>query len=445
VADVRRSSRRAVISHAVYRERAHREIYERWQRRYFYTDEEEGATRPADWKEDDDVLAQNGMTGESSKAPTRPIIHSRSSSKVRFAEDMDDFDTRSNPSTSSRSVPERWGGIEIPDAEKDAGKEILYQVTQQAFNELLDPLFKEKEDMAVVAANHKADREKYRSLYSTPEFETWALNKAAEDTKRREKEEQIMTRTVSSNREWPHLPVEIEEVRGLPLEELLASTGYGVDDLHNEIPERAELPSSEETRLDVQGHAPISERSDSQEADSNPRPHNPPPTSPTEVLSIIAQYDDDRDPASLQSTPPQATPPPSDSASPTTPEYRDPTFPQFRPDSDTSQDQPTPRRGYAVYLPEADEEQGLHHNSPPTEAEASVPLDGKNETEGDKPDEALLYLLWDMDRAAKEAERQGGWGRLNFEEFERKVKASVREGKGNQMDYLGSWIDFCIP
>jgi hypothetical protein len=87
----------------------------------------------------------------------------------------------------------------------------------------------------------------------------------------------------------------------------------------------------------------------------------------------------------------------------------------------------------------------LHHNSPPTEAEASVPLDGKNETEGDKPDEALLYLLWDMDRAAKEAERQGGWGRLNFEEFERKVKASVREGKGNQMDYLGSWIDFCIP
>ena len=39
--------------------------------------------------------------------------------------------------------------MEIPDAEKDAGKEILYQVTQQAFNELLDLLFKEKEDMAL--------------------------------------------------------------------------------------------------------------------------------------------------------------------------------------------------------------------------------------------------------------------------------------------------------
>jgi hypothetical protein len=50
-----------------------------------------------------------------------------------------------------------------------------------------------------------------------------------------------------------------------------------------------------------------------------------------------------------------------------------------------------------------------------------------------------------MDRAAKEADAQGGWGRLSFEEFQGKVKKFVGEGKGNQMDYLGSWIDFCIP
>jgi Ca2+-binding EF-hand superfamily protein len=449
VADVRRSSRRAVISHAVYRERAHREMYERWQRRHFYTDEEEGATPPADWKDDDDVLAQNGMAGESSKAPTRPIVHSRSSSKVRFAEDMDDFDTRSNPSTSSRSVPERWGGIEIPDAERDAGKEILYQVTQQAFNELLDPLFKEKEDMAVEAAAHKADREKYRSLYSTPEFETWALDKKfkeIEETHKREKRERMVTRTISPGREWTHFPaaVEIEEVRVQPLEELLASTGYRVDDLQNEMPEFIALPSSEETRPDVPDHAPVSEGSDSQEADSNLRPHNPPPASPTEVLSIIAQYDDDRDPASPQSTPPQATPPASNSDAGDA-EYRDPTFPQFRPDSDTSQDQPTSRRRYGVYLPEPDEENGEYQNSPPPEMEASVPLNEKSKTQEEKPDQAQLYKLWKMDRAAKEADGQGGWGRLSFEEFQGKVKKFVGEGKGNQMDYLGSWIEFCIP
>ena len=44
-----------------------------------------------------------------------------------------------------------------------------------------------------------------------------------------------------------------------------------------------------------------------------------------------------------------------------------------------------------------------------------------------------------------DAEEKGGWGRLSLEEFETAVKRFVREGRGNQMDYLGSWIDFCIP
>jgi len=184
--DLRRTSRRAAIVHAVARERAQQDIHERWKRRQFYTDEEEGGTPPADWKDDDDILAEEKIIGESSKS-SRPSYHSRSSSKVRFAEDMEDFDTRSNPSTSSRSVPERWGGIEVPDAERDAGKEILFQVTQQAFNELLDPLFKDKEDVAVDAASRKNDMERHRSLYSTPEFEAWAQEVESEEVKKSKK------------------------------------------------------------------------------------------------------------------------------------------------------------------------------------------------------------------------------------------------------------------
>src|SRR3569833_1541786 len=114
---------------------ARRKLHDRWKRRQFYLDEEEGATPPDDWAEDEDVLVRANAIAESSKSaqalPMSP--RSRSSSKVRFAEDTDDCGARSGPSTSSRSIPERWGGMDIPAAERDAGKEILYQVTLLVF------------------------------------------------------------------------------------------------------------------------------------------------------------------------------------------------------------------------------------------------------------------------------------------------------------------------
>jgi Ca2+-binding EF-hand superfamily protein len=462
VAEVRRSRRRAVISHAIHRERSQRDIYERWKRRQFYTDEEEGATPPTDWKEDDDVLAHDRMNGESSKTPSRPSAHSRSSSKVRFAEDMDDFDTRSNPSTSSRSVPERWGGIEIPDAEKDAGKEILYQVTQQAFNELLDPLFKAKEDLAVDAAMTRTERERYRHLYTDPEFEGWAYEKETQDevqkqAEKEKKQRDAMKREVVRRREdyiptpvWPDIPeVEVEEVRQRELEELLAATGYRVEENattdgnegyldqwdyrrpsdHNEEPESpltspplAQPRRESSTRV---SHITLNSQEISETPSQNSQLQNQPthpPTSPTEVLSIIAQYDDDRDSSSLspQSTSPRATPPSPASS------YRDPTLPQNRPNS----------------LP-ADP---VPNTQPEPNSTGNIAEHGKATIQGDEgPDKEVLYKLWKCDRAEKEKERKGGWGRLDFEEFEVLVKEFVREGRGNQMDYLGSWIEFCIP
>jgi hypothetical protein len=61
------------------------------------------------------------------------------------------------------------------------------------------------------------------------------------------------------------------------------------------------------------------------------------------------------------------------------------------------------------------------------------------------PTKEKLYRLWELEAASKQAEAMGGWGRLDLKEFEKKVKQLVSEGKGNQMDYLGSWIEFCIP
>ena len=112
-------------------------IRDRWRRRRFYTDEEEGAqlangtsehrrgssgTFP-DVETDDSIVVNLPspalrQTPEGSQ-PASP--RSRSSSKVRFQDDVD-FDTRSNASTSSRPFNERYGGYEIPQAEKDYGR-----------------------------------------------------------------------------------------------------------------------------------------------------------------------------------------------------------------------------------------------------------------------------------------------------------------------------------
>ena len=96
---------------------------------------------------------------------------SRSSSKVRFqdipeAEDDQDQEPRSRAtSISSRSIPmyERWGGLGVPEPEGDVGREVLYQVTQEALNELLDPIFKMREDLALNILETRPIREKYRA------------------------------------------------------------------------------------------------------------------------------------------------------------------------------------------------------------------------------------------------------------------------------------------
>ncbi|KAJ5784567.1 uncharacterized protein N7503_009779 [Penicillium pulvis] len=141
-------------------------IDERWRRRAFYTDEEDGATIPEGYQRDPtfDDLSDDDSRDESPIDSHPPSPRSRSSSKVRFQDDIaDDYEVRSNPSTSSRSIPvgERWGGFEIPEVERDAGKEILYQVTQQGFNELLDLLFKQKEDLLMEVYRTRADRKKW--------------------------------------------------------------------------------------------------------------------------------------------------------------------------------------------------------------------------------------------------------------------------------------------
>lgn len=138
-------------------------VRDRWARRHFYVDEEEGLRQPEGFEEPLPISESLEQTDEQDDSPPTPEQQrpreSRSSSRVRFQDDVD-FETRSNASTSSRPIGERWGGYEIPEPEKDLGKEVLYQITQQAFNELLDPLFREKEDNAMDAFATRVERRK---------------------------------------------------------------------------------------------------------------------------------------------------------------------------------------------------------------------------------------------------------------------------------------------
>jgi Ca2+-binding EF-hand superfamily protein len=142
-------------------------VTNRWARRQFYIDEEEGLRRPEGADDDlvptDDECADTSIHNEDPEEPSDPANArprwSRSSSRVRFQDDVD-LETRSNASTSSRPFGERWGGYEIPEPEKDLGKEVLYQITQQGFNELLDPLFEDRENDAMDAHATRNERRK---------------------------------------------------------------------------------------------------------------------------------------------------------------------------------------------------------------------------------------------------------------------------------------------
>ncbi|KAI4131476.1 MAG: hypothetical protein LQ338_001218 [Usnochroma carphineum] len=89
-----------------------------------------------------------------------------STPKERVAEQPDgNDDEKSNSATSVASetigVPmgKRYGVEEIPEPEVAVGREVMYQVTQESMNELLDPMFKLREDLAVEVMKTKGERE----------------------------------------------------------------------------------------------------------------------------------------------------------------------------------------------------------------------------------------------------------------------------------------------
>lgn len=60
------------------------------------------------------------------------------------------------------SIFERGRAYEAPAAEKDFGKEAIFQVVQEGFNDLIDQIFKEKEDLAKSVRETQEERRRFR-------------------------------------------------------------------------------------------------------------------------------------------------------------------------------------------------------------------------------------------------------------------------------------------
>ncbi|GKT92189.1 EF hand domain-containing protein [Colletotrichum tofieldiae] len=369
------------------RQAARKQLHDRWKRRQFYLDEEEGGLAPDGWHSDEDVLLNLNGVAESSKAAQQQVLssRSRSSSKVRFAEDMDE------------SVPERWGGLEIPDEERDAGKEILYQVTQQAFNELLDAIFKDKEDLAVKAAATKAKRDKNRALFE---------HLTVDEPKPKTVEPRQPRKAIDEDK----------PIAERSLEELLLTSGYRVNESGHRIDESGQ-------RIDESG-----QRIDGPNAENR------------QMIEEVLDDDDEQEKAVEDEKEDEKEEDDEDEANEedmdvVEVEYRDPTMPQFRPNSEATI-LPIPSDSTPSASDSSSSKEGLRPTTKKKSAQSSK--------DSSKTTSHFTLLEWKrLDLAEKEAADRGGWGKLSFEEFEEIYKS--QENAGNRLDYLGSWVDFCIP
>ena len=418
-----------------------RAIQERWRRRSFYTDVEEGATAPPGYTEadssDDEANGNDGLKSPDSLSDSRrPSLRSRSSSKVRFEDSITDTDYETRSNTSSRSIPvgERWGGFEISDIEKDVGKEVLFQAVQQGFNEMLDQLFKDKEDLAMEAAATLEDRHNWAAVVeergkapdniqgSSSAGKPTSIDETSEDDQSEPDELPEDSHRSSTKIRTPVTSMSNDSV----------PTNDGVSAVNTQ-PSGGKFPSPERSRF--KGDKVSSEDSFD--------------FTPVKEVSFLveesAHLPDLRPDPTLPQHRPSSTPPP---AANTSSVIADPSSPS------------TPRATRIAALNSVTNLSTPSHpgrkSSLPNSRRLSCPLPPTARIAPPSPETLTLWAK--HDRIDAEAKQRGGHGKLNFEEFADKMvdedRASDALGTMKDKDYkwgnsasmgrlgfVGTWID----
>lgn len=389
-----------------------RGVHKRWQRRQFYLDEEDGASPPDDFKPD-----------ETDEIPPA-LRRSRSSSKVRFQDDLttdDEHETRSATSMSSRSIPvgERWGGYEVPEAEKDVGREILYQVTQEGLNELLDPIFEQREDLAIMVQRTKRERKNFRSRISA-----FATEEIRESIKMSMDKFQRAWRRGES----PSFPDAEGFIRLFTMVDddppaMEFEINMSMNQANNSSDDHSGDQLLYQARSQLSGQETLSQPSRPETLATDPEF---PPTT-VDHPSPVTTFDDLN-----QAIEPEISSKSIDEllesasyaiSSELTP---DPTLPQNRPNGSSVRSIPTsPTLGSS---PDSSIPLSPTSNS----TSSSVKLNGLGPVSVDR----LMFLVA-LDQIEAEDLERGGPGRLNFEEFDEVLAGS----KGGSLSFVGAWIE----
>ncbi|EED16301.1 EF hand domain protein [Talaromyces stipitatus ATCC 10500] len=356
-----------------------RAIHERWRRRQFYTDEEDGATAPEGFEQDADENESENESiypGQSSRPPS---LRSRSSSKVRFEDD--EYDVRSNGST---SVGERWGGFEVPEPERDIGKEILYQATKEGMNELLDVLFKEKEDLLMDLRRTRNDRIRWAA-----EIEWFK-----DPSKRFERNDPEF-----------NLPGGLD-YENAELDELLGAAGYSVIEDTEPTPSAHVPPTAEEAIEEDEEYEEIGETSEVEAVDPTLPQHRPneAPAIPSSAAAASSLH------LRLDNSTLFPVPQPDNS------NQAEATAPKFSPVL-----KPTPSTGSPVHQsPKLPPHKRTAPRRPPS-----------------KPSPRQLTYWAALNDAEREILVRGGGAKLNYDEFRRIM--NTEEGK--KLNFLSTYIE----
>ncbi|KAJ9662323.1 hypothetical protein H2198_001457 [Neophaeococcomyces mojaviensis] len=133
-------------------------VEKRWERRQFYFDENEGLAGPNSEPElvrKDQTLVEAAKPSSQSNI-RRTSLRSRSSSTGR----IDDCAIDTEGSLHNRYFNERWGSFGLGEPDREVGQEIIYEAIQEAFMEMLDHFFKDKEDKAMASYRIRLDRKR---------------------------------------------------------------------------------------------------------------------------------------------------------------------------------------------------------------------------------------------------------------------------------------------
>ncbi|KAF2666636.1 EF-hand [Microthyrium microscopicum] len=369
---------------------------DRFRRREFYTDEEEGFLL----EDPDKYSSSRQSSNQHQQAPTQHTEHAQRT-PLGFLRSAPSWNVAENPAIGIEATPApsaarksreqvlHRDGYEVPIPDAEIGKEILYQVVQQGLNELLDPLFKEKEDLALLVEETAMERRRWKR-------EIRQFVKAQKREKAEEKREE---------------------------DENKLKNGNG-SAFHSQQSADANVLEDEET--DISSSVSSADHTESEdEGNVEPMGWNKHPGG--------TKWKEDSRPKGRDDTDLVLTSVATDR------QVRlDPTMPQFRPNSDKDVDQ------HSEYV----RLKSIHaweENRIPTQEGPNGSVNGGPIRSGlsaaniakIEPTKAELKQYAMLNEAERSIKEQGGKGRLSFQEF----KALMHGEEGRRLAFVDQWFE----